>query len=166
MPYLSSVSFLCHQHWRSRESIKKIPAKTPLLMISGLKDEVVPPPHMKALWEIATSGIDGEEVELEEEGDGIFKKEKKDGEEKAEAGAGHKKYRRVRKGTRWWMEFTDGVHSESWILAIRARSIKRDSFCSHRQHMHASRVLVGGSPVRGWIQQGCMTCLLGCPASW
>lgn len=83
-------------------------------MISGLKDEVVPPPHMKALWEIATSGIDGKEVELAEEGDGIFEnKGEKEGLKDTEGGdEGHRKYRRVRKGTRWWMEFTDGVHSE------------------------------------------------------
>ncbi|KAG9026359.1 hypothetical protein FRB95_008923 [Tulasnella sp. JGI-2019a] len=103
MPYLSSVSFLCHQHWRSSTSILKIPQTTPMLMISGLQDEVVPPAHMKRLWEIATSKTNAEEVEMEDE----------DEKEGASGEKSIRKWRRVRKGARWWMEYADGAHNNT-----------------------------------------------------
>jgi fermentation-respiration switch protein FrsA (DUF1100 family) len=52
LPILSRVSFLCHQKWDSASKIPLIPASTPILMLSGAKDEVVPKEHMAALWEI------------------------------------------------------------------------------------------------------------------
>ncbi|KAK9765235.1 bem46 protein, variant [Basidiobolus ranarum] len=56
MPFLSSVSFLCHQKWNSEVAIQRI-AKTPILFLSGQRDELVPPQHMRALFENAiTSG--------------------------------------------------------------------------------------------------------------
>ncbi|KAG8883915.1 hypothetical protein FRB97_005589 [Tulasnella sp. 331] len=112
MPYLSSVSFLCHQHWRSSTSVLKIPRTTPMLMISGLKDEVVPPPHMKRLWEIATSTTNAPEVEMEdEETDGEEKKidDNSTGDEEKLV----RRSRRVRKGARWWMEFEEGAHNNT-----------------------------------------------------
>ncbi|TFK23981.1 BEM46 family protein [Coprinopsis marcescibilis] len=51
LPVLSSVSFLCHQKWDSINKIPLIPATTPILMLSGMQDEVVPKEHMRALWE-------------------------------------------------------------------------------------------------------------------
>jgi abhydrolase domain-containing protein 13 len=52
LPLLSPFSFLCHQKWESSEKLPLIPATTPILMLSGLKDELVPKEHMKGLWEI------------------------------------------------------------------------------------------------------------------
>ncbi|KAF8880674.1 Alpha/Beta hydrolase protein [Infundibulicybe gibba] len=52
MPLLSSVSFLCHQKWDSISKIPLIPASTPILMLSGEKDQIVPAAHMRALWEV------------------------------------------------------------------------------------------------------------------
>jgi fermentation-respiration switch protein FrsA (DUF1100 family) len=55
MPLLGPFSFLCHQRWNSADALPLIPQSTPLLMLSGLEDEVVPPSHMKDLWEIASA---------------------------------------------------------------------------------------------------------------
>ena len=53
LPFLSPFAFLCHQKWESANKLPKIPVTTPILMLSGLQDEVVPAEHMKELWEIA-----------------------------------------------------------------------------------------------------------------
>ncbi|KDQ23084.1 hypothetical protein PLEOSDRAFT_1048995, partial [Pleurotus ostreatus PC15] len=52
LPALKHFSFLCHQKWDSASKVPLIPAKTPILMLSGLLDEVVPKEHMRQLWEI------------------------------------------------------------------------------------------------------------------
>ena len=53
LPFLSPFAFLCHQKWESVNKLPKIPVTTPILMLSGLQDEVVPAEHMKGLWEIS-----------------------------------------------------------------------------------------------------------------
>ena len=53
LPFLSPFAFLCHQKWESANKLPKIPVTTPILMLSGLQDEVVPTEQMKGLWEIA-----------------------------------------------------------------------------------------------------------------
>jgi predicted esterase len=53
MPFLSPVTFLCHQKWDSATAMTKIPQSTPIIMLSGRRDEVVPPEHMDELWKIA-----------------------------------------------------------------------------------------------------------------
>ncbi|KAI0788924.1 alpha/beta-hydrolase [Irpex lacteus] len=54
LPILGPFAFLCHQKWDSASKIPLIPRKTPILMLSGLQDEVVPCEHMKGLWELVT----------------------------------------------------------------------------------------------------------------
>ncbi|KAH7921997.1 alpha/beta-hydrolase [Leucogyrophana mollusca] len=54
LPLLSPLSFLCHQKWDSASKIPLIPRTTPILMLSGVKDEVVPREHMQELWEIVS----------------------------------------------------------------------------------------------------------------
>ncbi|KAI5122877.1 hypothetical protein M0805_003329 [Coniferiporia weirii] len=49
MPGLSRVTFLCHQKWDSASRLPFIPAETPILMLSGTRDEVVPRVHMAEL---------------------------------------------------------------------------------------------------------------------
>ncbi|KAF8629930.1 hypothetical protein AX15_003185 [Amanita polypyramis BW_CC] len=51
LPVLGPFSFLCHQKWDSLSKIPLIPATTPILMLSGMKDELVPKTHMRTLWE-------------------------------------------------------------------------------------------------------------------
>lgn len=135
LPYLSSVSFLCHQVWPSSTSIAKIPTSTPILMISGLEDEVVPPIHMKKLWEIICSqggmeGVEEEEV-LPEEGEeaggrlGERRPERsettaeskgvEDDAEKSKEKAKDREWRKVRRGAKWWMEFSEGQHNNTCV---------------------------------------------------
>ncbi|KAI0696641.1 alpha beta-hydrolase [Cytidiella melzeri] len=52
LPVLGPFAFLCHQKWDSASKVPLIPRKTPILMLSGLLDEVVPSEHMQGLWEI------------------------------------------------------------------------------------------------------------------
>ncbi|KAJ6526783.1 Alpha/Beta hydrolase protein [Mycena capillaripes] len=52
-PIIGPFSFLCTQKWDSASKLPRIPPTTPILMLSGTRDEVVPSAHMTALWEIA-----------------------------------------------------------------------------------------------------------------
>ncbi|KAF5374465.1 hypothetical protein D9615_009083 [Tricholomella constricta] len=52
-PYIGIFSFICHQKWRSADKMHLIPATTPILMLSGRKDEVIPPELMDKLWRVA-----------------------------------------------------------------------------------------------------------------
>jgi fermentation-respiration switch protein FrsA (DUF1100 family) len=63
-----------------------VPAKIPILMLSGCKDEIVPPEHMRALWEICRNRG----------------KEQKAGARDIEAGLRGSKF----------VEFENGTHSE------------------------------------------------------
>ncbi|KAK5009081.1 bem46 protein, variant, partial [Cryomyces antarcticus] len=42
---------LCHQLWPSEEVLPQI-TKVPVLFLSGLRDEIVPPTHMKQLYDV------------------------------------------------------------------------------------------------------------------
>jgi hypothetical protein len=52
LPVLGPIAFLCHQKWDSASKIPLIPATLPILMLSGVKDELVPKEHMQRLWEV------------------------------------------------------------------------------------------------------------------
>ncbi|KAJ6494003.1 Alpha/Beta hydrolase protein [Mycena vitilis] len=52
LPLLGPFSFLCHQKWDSASKVPLIPSTTPILMLSGVADELVPKEHMRALWEV------------------------------------------------------------------------------------------------------------------
>ncbi len=52
MPPAKYIAYLCHQRWNSEESLAKVTDKDiPLLFLSGLKDEIVPPTMMRTLYE-------------------------------------------------------------------------------------------------------------------
>lgn len=51
LPLLSPFAFLCHQKWHSISKVSKISPETPILMLSGLKDEIVPKEQMRMLFE-------------------------------------------------------------------------------------------------------------------
>ncbi|KAI0726102.1 Alpha/Beta hydrolase protein [Fomitopsis betulina] len=51
-PVLGPFAFMCHQKWDSAAKVPLIPCDIPILMLSGLCDEVVPYEHMLDLWEI------------------------------------------------------------------------------------------------------------------
>lgn len=49
MPAAKLLTPLCHQKWDSEKYLPKI-EDVPVLFLSGLKDEIVPPAHMKELY--------------------------------------------------------------------------------------------------------------------
>jgi len=94
LPFLSPLTFLCHQKWDSASKIPFIPKSIPFLMLSGVQDEVVPRQHMQELWEIITRR-QGSKVQT-------------DGEPKAnasEVGGGKSKF----------VEFPDGSHNDTCV---------------------------------------------------
>jgi fermentation-respiration switch protein FrsA (DUF1100 family) len=52
IPMLKNLTWLCHLNWPSESSMRQI-VKTPILFLSGKKDELVPPSHMRTLYEIS-----------------------------------------------------------------------------------------------------------------
>ncbi|KAK0186669.1 Alpha/Beta hydrolase protein [Armillaria mellea] len=52
LPILGPFTFLCHQKWNSASKIPLIPARTPVLLLSGSADTLVPPEHMRELKEL------------------------------------------------------------------------------------------------------------------
>ncbi|OTA93534.1 hypothetical protein M434DRAFT_395577 [Hypoxylon sp. CO27-5] len=54
IPPARYLTMLCHQVWPS-ESILPSITEVPILFLSGLQDEIVPPAHMRKLYELATT---------------------------------------------------------------------------------------------------------------
>ncbi|KAI6250238.1 hypothetical protein HI914_01177 [Erysiphe necator] len=54
VPTSRFIALLCHQVWASEDYLPSI-SKVPILFLSGLKDEIVPPDHMRRLFEICRS---------------------------------------------------------------------------------------------------------------
>lgn len=54
-PALKYFSGMCHEVWNSEAEILKCDATLPFLFLRGLKDEIVPPSHMKKLYELCPS---------------------------------------------------------------------------------------------------------------
>ncbi|PSS03545.1 Alpha/Beta hydrolase protein [Coniella lustricola] len=52
LPPARYLSLLCHQVWPSDSTIPHI-TKVPILFMSGLQDEIVPPNHMRRLYELS-----------------------------------------------------------------------------------------------------------------
>lgn len=52
LPPARYISFLCHQKWASEDIVQQLPESgPPMLFLSGLKDEIVPPSMMRTLYE-------------------------------------------------------------------------------------------------------------------
>ncbi|RYO78357.1 hypothetical protein DL762_008722 [Monosporascus cannonballus] len=54
IPPAKYLAMLCHQVWPSESLIPNI-TEIPILFLSGLQDEIVPPRHMRKLYELATT---------------------------------------------------------------------------------------------------------------
>ncbi|KAG7805816.1 hypothetical protein KL921_005247 [Ogataea angusta] len=54
-PILSPFRALCHEIWASEDEIVRIPDTIPILFLSALEDEIVPPEHMRTLYELSKS---------------------------------------------------------------------------------------------------------------
>ncbi|KAK4160930.1 protein bem46 [Cladorrhinum sp. PSN259] len=55
MPPAKYLAYLCHQVWASDSIIPSI--KIPTLFLSGLQDEIVPPIHMKRLYDLSKAPV-------------------------------------------------------------------------------------------------------------
>ncbi|KAJ7717242.1 Alpha/Beta hydrolase protein [Mycena maculata] len=64
-PLIGAFSFLCFQRWNSAAKLPRIPPTTPILMLSGAQDEIVPKKHMEALWQIARKRDGAEQDQFE-----------------------------------------------------------------------------------------------------
>ncbi|VDB96274.1 unnamed protein product [Peniophora sp. CBMAI 1063] len=52
MPWLGPFAFLCHQKWESYAKVPRIPPDIPVLLLGGVRDELVPRAHMHELWSL------------------------------------------------------------------------------------------------------------------
>ncbi|KAJ1736539.1 bem46 protein, variant [Coemansia sp. Benny D160-2] len=59
LPILKYFTFLASEKWVSETAIRKI-TDVPILFLSGLQDDLVPPPHMRKLYELAQRNQDSE----------------------------------------------------------------------------------------------------------
>ena len=59
-PVLSPVSWLCTEIWNSEDDIKLVSPQIPCLFLSGSEDEIVPPEHMKVLYDTVSDSIDSQ----------------------------------------------------------------------------------------------------------
>lgn len=50
-PFLAPFAWLCTEKWNSEEDVKMIRPDIPCLFLSGSEDEIVPPEHMKIMYE-------------------------------------------------------------------------------------------------------------------
>jgi len=108
LPFLGPLSFLCHQKWDSVSKLPLIPRSTPILMLSGVRDEVVPCEHMKELWEIATRRQGTKVNSLD--GSGNARENGKERERNPEVGSGRSKF----------VEFEQGCHSAHLLSTLHA----------------------------------------------
>ncbi|CCD25927.2 alpha/beta hydrolase NDAI_0G01510 [Naumovozyma dairenensis CBS 421] len=51
-PWLSRFSFMCHEIWNSEGLMTQCSETTSFLFLNGSRDEIVPPAHMKKLYEL------------------------------------------------------------------------------------------------------------------
>ena len=107
MPFLGPFAFLCHQKWDSASKIPTIPAETPMLLLSGVQDEVVPREHMQELWDLVRKRVPRgqRDVHAEQDDDGMKDMSIRNPD------AGVAKFSR-------FVEFNAGTHSE-WPVARR-----------------------------------------------
>ncbi|QLI73756.1 Protein bem46 [Metarhizium brunneum] len=54
IPPAKYLTLLCHQVWPSEASLPSI-TKVPILFLSGLQDEIVPPSHMRQLYDLCNA---------------------------------------------------------------------------------------------------------------
>ena len=120
-----------------------------MLLLSGVKDEVVPPEHMQGLWELVQQrvpgGYRGGAVVSSEEGASVSKDESV----RNPGGNGFSRY----------VEFQRGTHSKSFLSSF----ITGFLMCRcPRRYMRTTRVLVGGLEVRRRGHDAVTLSSLGC----
>lgn len=95
------LPILLTEHWDAALTMPKIPKGMPLLMLSGGKDELVPPSHMRELRRIREEGLERRDASGTA-GVNFGEKKQGDAEEKAA---------RVR-----WREYPLGGHNDTCLI--------------------------------------------------
>ncbi|KAI0635394.1 alpha/beta-hydrolase [Trametes polyzona] len=103
LPVLGPFAFLCHQKWDSASKIPSIPAETPMLLLSGVRDEVVPREHMQELWKLVQERVPGGRRASERQGKG------EDADAKDEGS------KRPTSTTSRFVEFERGTHNDTCV---------------------------------------------------
>ncbi|OCB88094.1 alpha/beta-hydrolase [Sanghuangporus baumii] len=102
MPVFSFVAPFFRQ-WDSARTLKRLPHSVSLLMLSGRKDEIIPPEHMRQLWEVATTLPAFPTPRLSS----VLRWKRRKGLSKADKGA-----RSTRLGQ--FVEIPQGSHNDTW----------------------------------------------------
>ncbi|KAI0946827.1 hypothetical protein AcW1_010176 [Taiwanofungus camphoratus] len=97
-PILGPVAFLCHQKWDSASKVSLIPRETPILMLSGVRDKVVPQEHMQQMWELVQKRISGHTIDLKGQEDALDSG-------RLNVGRGYSRY----------IEFEYGTHNDTCV---------------------------------------------------
>ncbi|KAJ2057404.1 bem46 protein, variant [Coemansia sp. S146] len=63
LPILKWVTFLASEKWDSEKVVRQI-SSVPTLFLSGLQDDLVPPPHMRKLYELLSRNQDGKRMKV------------------------------------------------------------------------------------------------------
>ncbi|KAJ2488189.1 bem46 protein, variant [Coemansia sp. RSA 2050] len=63
LPILKWVTFLASEKWDSEKVVRQINS-VPTLFLSGLQDDLVPPPHMRKLYELLSRNQDGKRMKV------------------------------------------------------------------------------------------------------
>ncbi|KAJ2459083.1 bem46 protein, variant [Coemansia sp. RSA 2424] len=63
LPILKWVKFLASEKWDSEKVVRQINS-VPVLFLSGLQDDLVPPPHMRKLYELLSRNQDGKRMKV------------------------------------------------------------------------------------------------------
>ena len=125
LPVLGPFAFLCHQKWDSASKVPLIPAETPMLLLSGVRDEVVPHEHMQGLWELVQKRVPGGQKAAPNPAPYFAPEDGEDKDKDKEGGASKAKDESVTNpaGTGYsrFVEFARGTHSTSYLARWVAR---------------------------------------------
>ncbi|KAI0655022.1 alpha/beta-hydrolase [Cubamyces menziesii] len=102
LPVLGPFAFLCHQKWDSASKVPLIPAEIPMLLLSGVRDEVVPREHMQELWKLVQQRVPrGRRPSDQPQGEGDVK----EAESPKHPAASHSRF----------IEFPRGTHNDTCV---------------------------------------------------
>ncbi|EIW75926.1 alpha beta-hydrolase [Coniophora puteana RWD-64-598 SS2] len=150
LPLLAPLSFLCHQKWDSASKVPLIPRSTPILMLSGVKDEVVPHVHMQELWEIVCrrqgtkraeqdhigeTTVDGDKLGEGTKEEGASTDTKKEEESRSGTGTGE-----IGSGLSKFIEYEAGFHNDTCVQPGYWATVSEFVAAVGQAHEHASRL--------------------------
>lgn len=139
LPVLGPFAFLCHQKWDSASKVPLIPAEIPMLLLSGVRDEVVPREHMQELWKLVqqrTSG--GRRPSDQPQGEGDVK----EAESPKHPAASHSRFIEFPRGTHSTYRCTSAALVITGVRMARAETCSVDDTCVQEGYWHAVAAFV------------------------